>query len=403
MLESSLQSSEGRSSSPPTGGESGSRLLVCLPSMPESERVELLSRLTECATPSRIIVTSPDWTSGVASDGALTMVACPPRHSDWIPTAEDYRVAASVARDKSCDSLLLLGNQAGSLQTSDLRGLIDGVAAPSAGIVIPRYELGPHDGLVNTAILQPLTRSLYGVAIHFPLPLDIAFTAVAAERLALAASRSLRSGPDALLWPVAEASAAGLRIAESACGRRAVPAPPSDDLNSLISTVVGSLFADTDAKAPVWQRARAIAVPPSPVPRSTPSLPASDEVRTLLSGFCNAYTNLHELWALVLPPQSLLGLKRLSRLPADEFVFPDELWVRIVYDFLLAHRLRTMIQVHLLGALTPLYLAWVASHLRQTAEDPQMVEQQLQRLTSAFERDRSYLLARWRWPDRFNS
>ena len=41
----------------------------------------------------------------------------------------------------------------------------------------------------------------------------------------------------------------------------------------------------------------------------------------------------------------------------------DDLWVRIVYDFILAYRLRTLNRGHLLGALTPLYLAWVASHL----------------------------------------
>ena len=83
----------------------------------------------------------------------------------------------------------------------------------------------------------------------------------------------------------------------------------------------------------------------------------------MLDAFRLAWTNLHEIWSLVLPPNSLLGLKKLALLPPDNFRMPDTLWARIVYDFILAYRLRTINRGHLLGALTPLYLAWVASHL----------------------------------------
>ena len=43
-----------------------------------------------------------------------------------------------------------------------------------------------------------------------------------------------------------------------------------------------------------------------------------------------------------------------------------------VFDFILAYRLRTINRGHLLGALTPLYLAWVASHilLARSGVDP---------------------------------
>ena len=52
---------------------------------------------------------------------------------------------------------------------------------------------------------------------------------------------------------------------------------------------------------------------------------------------------------------------------------PESLCARIVFDFLLAHRLRTINRGHLLGALIPLYLAWVASHFNIIASgsDPE--------------------------------
>jgi hypothetical protein len=80
------------------------------------------------------------------------------------------------------------------------------------------------------------------------------------------------------------------------------------------------------------------------------------------------------------------------------------LWARIVYDFALAHRLRTVNLDHLLGSMTPLYLAWVSSYAREleAAGAAADVEQRIERLSLAFEAAKPYLVSRWRWPDRFN-
>ena len=87
----------------------------------------------------------------------------------------------------------------------------------------------------------------------------------------------------------------------------------------------------------------------------------------MIEGFRLAYSNLLEIWSLVLPPNTLLGLKRLSMVDPASFRMPENLWARIVYDFLIAYRLRTINRGHLLGALIPLYLAWVAGHINITA------------------------------------
>ena len=82
---------------------------------------------------------------------------------------------------------------------------------------------------------------------------------------------------------------------------------------------------------------------------------------------------------------------------------PDELWARIVYDFALAHRLRTINRDHLLKSMTPLYLAWVASYAQELSTVGEAAaEQRLERLSIAYESGKSYLVSRWRWPDRFN-
>ena len=303
----------------------------------------------------------------------------------------------SLAQQHQAANCLLLGPGAEALPPTLLRNL----ASDTADLILPQYHLGAREGLVNSAILYPVTRALYGTRPRFPLAVDLGLSLRMAERLANTAQRYLASGQqEAILWPVAEAAAANFLIAEVDGCPRQLPQPASLDLNALLAHVVGSLFADIDAKATYWQRARP-AQPPQPLretPNATPGIP---DVTPMLEAFRIAYINLADIWSLVLPPNSLLGLKRLSQMPPTAFHMSDTLWTRIVYDFALAFRIRTIHRGHLLGALTPLYLAWVASHILLT-DAGTTVEQHISDLAATFERDKPYLVSRWRWPDRFN-
>lgn len=207
----------------------------------------------------------------------------------------------------------------------------------------------------------------------------------------------------ALLWPVAEASVAGFTVREVEGGERLLPQPSESDLNVLFPTVCGSLFADLEAKAAFWQRARVVAARHGATRGGHAfGTGVSDEIRTLVENYKGAFNNLREIWSLVLPPQSLLALKKLATSSPESFSFGPSLWARTVYDFALAFHLRSLNRGHLLGAFTPLYLAWVASFLR-SSEAGEIGEAELLELTAhAFEQEKPYLVSRWRWPDRFN-
>jgi hypothetical protein len=202
------------------------------------------------------------------------------------------------------------------------------------------------------------------------------------------------------LWPVNEATLAGFTIEQFDVGAPVQPAGP--DLNTILPLVTAPLFSDIKAKAAFWQRFRPLPPARPAVPR--PPVPITDataDIAPMLAAFRLAYTNLHEIWSLVLPPNSLLSLKRLATNDAAVFRLPESLWARIVYDFLIAYRLRTINRGHLLGALIPLYLAWVASHFNVIASgcDP---EDHIEAVAAAFETEKTYMVSRWRWPDRFN-
>jgi hypothetical protein len=247
-----------------------------------------------------------------------------------------------------------------------------------------------------------MTRALFASRDRFPLAVDLGLSLRMAERLAAAARRtSANNQDDAMIWPVNEAVAAGFAVDEIDAGTRSVPQPTETDINAILAQVTGSLFADIEAKAAVWQRPRRT----PPVRRSNSSMSpvgSPDDVARMVEAFRLANANLQEIWSLILPPHSLVMLKRISVLEPPVFRIPENLWARIVYDFLIAYRIRTINRGHLMGALIPLYLAWVASHINVTASGT-APESHIEAVAAAFEADKPYLVARWRWPDRFNS
>jgi hypothetical protein len=395
-----------------------STLLVSLsPLAPDALEATLVN--LAAAFPNQILdIATPDPApAALPGEGALRVVTYTPQvpaPGGWILSAAEFVNTARQLQDRKAGCCLLLGPEAQSLAPEALRALADAVEA-GADLATPRYALGPRDGLVNSAMLYPVTRALFGTRPRYPLAVDLAFSARCADRFAAAAQKFTAAGQNnAIIWPVSEAASAGFTIAEVPAGPRALPPPEAFDLNSLLAQVGGAFFADIDAKASFWQRSRH-AYPPKAAAAHTDAAAQSTaleanaveppDIHSMLESFRIAYTNLHEIWSLVLPPNSLLGLKKLSLMPATAFHMPDALWTRILYDFILAFRLRTINRGHLLGALTPLYLAWVASHLLLTsgsAAQSMAPEKHIEALAAAFEADKPYLVARWRWPDRFN-
>ncbi len=404
---------EARDQANVSGSSTGASLVVCLgPSYldaPPEQIAAMLPWLRDVVgTEKRDVLVGYPVTHGSAAseqhDGFVLQpfLESVASTSVVVQTAASWLNAFELLRAHNARCCLLLGGEAQSVDARSAASLTEAVCNGGADLAAPRYNLPTNQGLLNAAVLSPVSRAVFNADLKFPLALDFACSARMAERMASAAQRfTSTSQADAVIWPVAEAAVAGFSLAEVPTGPRAIP-QTDQDLGTILNRVAGSMFADVEAKATFWQRTR----PPSPVLRSTgmsnseaarSEAPSRDEIDALIESFRIGYNNLHEIWSLVLPPNTLVALKRLSVAPLESFQVPDSTWVRIVYDFVLAHRLRTIARNHLMGAFAPLYLAWVASHLAQDRGDAHV-----ESLARAFEADKPYLVSRWRWPDRFN-
>ena len=269
-------------------------------------------------------------------------------------------------------------------------------------LTMPLYRAGRFDSLLNQAILVPLTRALYGKRVRYPLAQDFAVSAAFVP--GLRQSISTAAAAQGLLWPATEAVCRDKTICQVYLPVHHEYSAVGMDLPGLLQMLVAPLFADVERHASLWQRVRGSHPTMESGGESGSAETLTDtapDPRPMVEAFQLGQRNLQEVWSLVLPPVTLLELKKLSHQPLEGFRMADALWARIVYDFALAYRLRSLGRGHLLGALAPLYLGWVGSRVLelQIAASVTGRQEQLERV---FEQNKPYLVQRWRWPDRFN-
>jgi hypothetical protein len=369
--------------------------------------------------PLRVTVAHPGFENEQISPEALPGGGSPRFISYTLPTSEaaatpwalaaaSQRALLSLAADAQAKVCALLDPDLQVLSADALGSLVLPVIEKRAELVVPVYIQGRYDSLLNHSILAPLTRALYGKRVCYPLASDFAISARLVARLLQNAHTSAHIHAGAILWPATAAATIDAPVAEAVTSIRHSARTEGIDLSTAIAQLVGSCFADMEHNAPLWQRVRS-SQPSAMTGLSTlpeEDLPATNpDPKPMVDSFLLGYRSLQEVWGLVLPPVTLLELKRLTLVASQQFRIPDELWVRIVYDFAMAFRLRTINRTHLLGALTPLYLGWVASYVNSWTNATVgglTPAQRHEQLAKAFENGKPYLVRRWRWPDRFN-
>jgi hypothetical protein len=323
----------------------------------------------------------------------------------WSGVSANQRAVLALAESLNARVCIVLGPDLAGLEAHAIQLFAYAVLDRQCGLAMPVYPAAKYDGLINSGILSPLSRALYGKRVRYPLAFDFAASGSLCAQLARTSTHG-DGAANQLLWPVtlAATQSAQVPVGQVHVDVRHRVATEGLELSAVLGQLTGSLFHEMDLCASHWQRIRGSQATPvwGNAGDGEPDGQAID-VQPMLDSFLLGSKNLDEVWRLLLPPNTLLELRRLTRLAPEQFRMPDELWAGIVYDFALAWRLRTINRVHLLGALTPLYLGWVASYVREVSNlSGAAAEQRLEQFARAWEEKKPYLLSRWRWPDRFN-
>ena len=122
--------------------------------LPTAQLESLLAKLATSFPPDDLLIATQNE---IAADVYLPLhiTNAPATASTWTLTAADFVNAYQLAQKHEARAILMLGPDSGSLSGAALHDLASAVLSASIDLALPYYDLPPHAGLVNSAILYP--------------------------------------------------------------------------------------------------------------------------------------------------------------------------------------------------------------------------------------------------------
>jgi hypothetical protein len=303
--------------------------------------------------------------------------------------------AGELLRAKAC---VVVSPESTQIQTDWLTKLVRPVYAEQFDLVLPTYSRHRFDGILLTNLLYPMTRALYGLRIREPYAFDFAFSgSLGSQFLAQNAwqDETARAGSETYFTLNAIASHA--RIAQSFLGTREHIERRSSDLIPALRQTVGALFSSLGPHMPLWSAS----TESQPIPTTGPEReftlePLRINRKRLHEMFSTGVAELESVFQAILSPATLEELRHVARLKEAEFRYPQELWVKTIYEFAVAYHKSVISRDHILQALAPLFRGRAFTFLVENRNgSADTVEENIEALCLEFERGKPYLLELW--------
>jgi hypothetical protein len=309
------------------------------------------------------------------------------------------RMTFGVARELGVRVLVLLEADVTTVSGEWVDRLARPVWEQTADLVTAAYARHRYDGTITNLLVAPLVRALYGRRLRHPLAGAAALSARLIDHLLIHPRWNWTSRDVSDLWITGTAIADGFGVAQAWLGRHHVESRTRTmDLPSMVAQTVGAVFTVMDRHEDLWVEVRGSEPLPmvgEPVPPSAE--PIAVDTDRMMAAFQLGARDLGDIWEHIMAAETFGDVLELSESPPARFRFPDDLWARVVYDFALGHHYGVVYREHLLRSLVPLYLGKTAAFVLATqARDAAATEAALEAVALAFERQKPYLVARWR-------
>jgi len=137
------------------------------------------------------------------------------------------------------------------------------------------------------------------------------------------------------IWMTTLAIAEGYRVCQSFLGAKIHDAKdPGSDLGPMFTQVVSSVYGLMGEYQNVWKKVNSS----EPIPTfgfhyEVGLEPVAVNLDRMIGNFRLGVKELIDIWKKALPSETILWLESIERQSNEAFSFPQDLWVRIVYDF----------------------------------------------------------------------
>ncbi len=304
--------------------------------------------------------------------------------------------AADLLRAKAC---AIVSPDSLSITPEWVDSLIRPIYRENFDFVAPVYQRRKFDGLLVRGLVSPMVAALYGRKIHEPVGPDWGLSGrLACHFLGKDVWEEDITTFGLEIWMAMTAIVDQFRICESFLGPKVQAAKQyGQDVAGTVRQVVGALFRCLEAHEEFWKAQEAAeALPLYGFQYNVALEPIPFSKRGITNAFRSQVEQLMPILESILTPQTLVEIRNLKQLPDREFHYPDELWVKTIYEFATAHHRSAISRDHLLQALPPLYRGWVSSFVTQNHKaDAAKIDRNLESLGRDFERLKPYLIDRW--------
>jgi glycosyltransferase involved in cell wall biosynthesis len=310
-----------------------------------------------------------------------------------------FRAIFEAARSLNVKACAVVDSDLRSITPEWMDLLLTPVYEEGYDYVAPLYARHKFDGTITNSIVYPLSRTLYGKRVRQPIGGDFGFSGELAK---FYLSKNVwetdvaRFGID--IWMTTLAIAEGYKVCQSYLGAKIHDAKdPGSDLGPMFAQVVSSVYGLMGEYQQLWK----VLKESQPVPTfgfhyEVGLDPVTVNMDRMIENFRLGVRDLMEIWRKVLLHETVLWLESIGRLSNEAFLFPQDLWVRVVYDFAIAYYKGSVHREHLLKSMIPLYLGRVASFVRENQDSSaREVEEKIEHLCEVFEEMKPYLIERW--------
>ncbi|HTV53640.1 MAG TPA: glycosyl transferase family 2 [Terriglobia bacterium] len=344
--------------------------------------------------------TIPDFRTVLATAPLRTMHTVTAKYRAGMGTGEAVRLifaAADLLRAKAC---AIISSDLLSITPEWVDALLRPVYREGFDFLTPIYERHKFDALLIKNILSPVIRGAYGCEIREPVGGEFGFSgALACQFLAQDVWHEEFVQYGWPLWMTTMALSGGYRLCQSFLGPKIHSEKGAgESLPATIQRIVGALFRSMEIHESFWVVRTGLKTAPTFGFQAELDLAAVRVNRKrMFQMFRSGVEELSSILEQILSTPTAQGIREIANDTDAGFRFPDELWVKTIYEFAAAYHHSVINRDHLLQALTPVYRGRVGAYLLENhgASVSELTER-LNSLNVEFERLKPYLIECWR-------
>lgn len=311
------------------------------------------------------------------------------------------RAIFEVAKALKVKVCIILDSDLRNFKPLIIKNLANPIIEKNYDLVTPLYMRHKYDGTITNSMCYPLTSALYGKEIRQPIAGEMAFSNPLINKFleneAVWETDVARFGID--IWMTTTALNGGFKIAEANMGTKIHDAKdPGLYLGPMFREVIGTLFSMMKLYEKNWKKVNSMVPVELLGEKIEYEIESIDvNIQNMLENFKKAFEKEKSTIKNIVKNDNFSELEKLSMTDDEKFDFPDELWIKIAYDYANSYCNSSMDKSKIINSFIPIYFGRTGSFVKKVEHlsTEEAEEQYIKKLKNLFLKMKSYLINSW--------